>query len=258
MKNRIWFLLVLLALFIALTICGAAAEGEAAPTQADAMTIVTPAPVSVDGLPAGYDPGSEESGEDYQQGLIYDEYGSVLYYAGSTPIPLDPIDMPTPTPPPELTFSYIPITAERLNLKFEGPGTWTIDDTQANTFVMTDPNTLDNVNATLTIKITQVASNYTASNVKTDLANELSAMGQYNYTTWSATETEKRTLAGKEGYYASYRGVYTDGTIVRGRVHMALLDNHKLLTVILNCPGWYNTSYTNVYKQFRSTVTVIK
>lgn len=255
MKNslrQIVFLLVICVIASAAFVCLAE---DAAPTQADALSISTPAP---NDLPDGYDPGSEEGGDDYQQGLVYDQYGNVVRYAGSTPIPLDPIDMPTPTPRPELTFSYISMTADRLGLKFEGPGTWDVDDSQADVFTLTDPNTLDNVNATLTLKITHVASSYQASNVKTDLANELSAMGQYNYTTWEASSAEKRTLVGKEGYYASYRGVYTDGTIVRGRVHMVLLDGNRLLTVTLNCPGWYNSSYVNVYTRFRNTVALAK
>ena len=256
MKNslrRISFFLVI-CMLAAAVFCSLA-EAPAA-TQADALSISTPAPID---LPDGYDPGSEEGGDDdYQPGLDYDQYGNVIIYAGSTPIPLDPIDMPTPTPRPELTFSYISMTADRLGLKFEGPGTWDVDDSQSDVFTLTDPNTLDNVNATLTLKITHVASSYQASNVKTDLANELSAMGQYNYTTWEASSAEKRTLAGKEGYYASYRGVYTDGTIVRGRVHMVLLDGNRLLTVTLNCPGWYNSSYVNVYTRFRNTVSIVK
>ena len=32
--------------------------------------------------------------------------GTVYPYAGSTPIPLNPVDMPTPTPKPDLSFTY--------------------------------------------------------------------------------------------------------------------------------------------------------
>ena len=234
-----------MALLCAGVLCfgSTAAFSEAAPTQADALGVTTPAP-------AAGNSGAENSGAQ--------TVDLTKVYAGSTPIPLDPIDMPTPTPRPELSFSYVEVKAERIGLKFDAPGTWTQDDTQADTFVLTDPNTLDNVNATLTIRVSAVASNYTLSNVKTDLANELSYIGQYNFVNWEASTAEKRTLAGKDGYYATFRGEQTDGTIIRGRVHMALLDGHKLLTVILKCPGWYNTSYVNVYTRFRNSVSILK
>ena len=46
----------------------------------------------------------------------------------------------------------------------------------------------------------------------------------------------------------------TDGTIVRGRVQMSLLDDNRLLSVSMNCPGWFNTSYQKVFAQLRSTL----
>jgi hypothetical protein len=47
-----------------------------------------------------------------------------------------------------------------------------------------------------------------------------------------------------------------DGTIVRGRVHMALLDG-RLLTMHVSCPGWYNTDYMTVYTHIRDTLKAI-
>ena len=58
----------------------------------------------------------------------------------------------------------------------------------------------------------------------------------------------------KDGYYANYRGVYYDGTIVRGRVMVALLDNRQIITLHMTCPGWFNESYMNVVAHFRDTV----
>lgn len=238
---------------VLLMIC-AMACAESAPTQANPLAVITPAPGS---MPAGYDPASEESGGDYADG-IYDAYGNLIIYAGATPIPLDPIDMPTPTPRPELTFSYTKMKAEKLGIQFEAPGTWTVDDTQERTFILTDPTTLDNINASLTLKLNQVASNYTVADIKTDLKNMLSEISQYNYPTWESSDISARTLMGKDGYYVTYRGEMYDGTIVRGRIHMSLLDGHQVLVVHLNAPGWFNSSYVNVYTRFRNTVEAIK
>ena len=57
------------------------------------------------GLPSGYNPASEEDNGYTAASGAYNANGERVY-AGATPIPIDPIDMPTPTPRPELTFTY--------------------------------------------------------------------------------------------------------------------------------------------------------
>lgn len=46
--------------------------------------------------------------------------GTVYPYAGSTPIPLDPIDMPTPTPRPSLSFTYGDYSAASVGRELQG------------------------------------------------------------------------------------------------------------------------------------------
>lgn len=262
-KASFWkkMLLALLFAAAAVTLCacgggnGGANIVTAVPTQ-NAALVVTAAPSQsedyMSGLPEGYDPASEDNGEEYSGG-DYDEMGRSVY-AGATPIPLDPVDKPTASPRPELTFNYKEYVSQAFGLKFEIPFDWTVDDSVSGTLVFTDPNMLDNVNATLTITVTAVASTYKADDLKVDLKSELSALGQFNYTEWDPTSLEKRTLVGGEGFYANYRGVLYDGTIVRGRVHMAIIKGNRRIEVIMNCPGYFNSSYTNVFTHFRNTV----
>lgn len=200
-----------------------------------------------------YDPASEEDDElNYYYALgAYDASGEAIY-AGATPIPLDPIDMPTPTPRPELVFTYDTYTASRLGLTFEAPNDWNVTQDDATGFALTDPTTRDNINASITITVTQVANNYKLSDVKTDLKNELAEI-QKSYTTWSVAVAASRTLLGADGYYNTYRGELYDGTIVRGLVHIVLLPG-KTVTVHLISPGWFNSSYTNVYTRMRNTL----
>lgn len=178
----------------------------------------------------------------------------VSQYAGASPVPLDPVDMPTPTPRPELTFTYVDMKAENLGIQFQMPGSFIRDDSVSGQITFTDPNTLDNVNATFTIKLASVSSEHKLDDLKEDIKNELALLGQYNYTDWSTTESTARRLLGKDGYYADYRGVMVDGTIVRGRVQMALMDNNLLLTMEYRAPGWFNSSYKNVFDNLRSTL----
>ena len=255
------FRLAACLILVMLLLCACAQDPEkadlitAVPTQNSPLEVTSAPNPQVDymaGLPEGYDPASEEGGEEYDGGS-YDEMGRSVY-AGATPIPLDPIDMPTATPRPELTFNYVEYDASAIGLRFEIPFDWTVSDNGTGSLVFTDPNTYDNVNASLTVSVTTVASSYGINDLKTDLENELAAIGQYNYTTWSPTPLESRTLVGGDGYYSSYRGVLYDGTIVRGRVHMAIIPGNRRITVTLNCPGWFNSSYTKVYTNFRNTV----
>lgn len=192
----------------------------------------------------------------FELGAQYDEYGNALY-AGATPIPLDPIDMPTPTPRPELTFSYGAFSADKLGIQFEAPIGWSVDTSASDTVVLTDPNTYDNFQTTMTIRIADVSSDYKLADVKTEVRNILKEVGQYNYNKWETTELAARTLLKKDGYYANYRGEYYDGTVVRGRVMVALLDGNKILIVHMAAPGWYNSSYMNVVAHFRDTLKAL-
>ena len=106
-------ILVLALLSILMLNCAFAESG----TQRDPMAVPTQAS---NGLPEGYDPASEEDNGSYASGAAYNDYGQAIY-AGATPIPLDPIDMPTPTPKPVLTFSYGIVAADKLRLNFEAP-----------------------------------------------------------------------------------------------------------------------------------------
>ncbi len=251
-------LLVLVLLLLTLVMAGCASQTtypEAGQNyQADPLTIPTPSPAPTPEtyqLPEYYDPASEEDGANYDLvGVFYDEYGRQIY-AGATPIPLDPIDLPTPTPRPSLAFTYTQTSASGLT--FEFPEGWMVDTPDSRTIILTDPVTYDNYNASMTVRFESVPSSYTLNDVKTRVSDMLKEIGQYNYTEWTATSLAERTLLKKNGYYANYRGVYYDGTIVPGRVMVALLDNGQIITLHMSCPGWYNESYMNVVAHFRDT-----
>ena len=262
-KKRSFALLMLASVLLLCACSGGGGNGTdivtAVPTQ-NAALIPTAVPSGgtdyLSDLPEGYDPASEENGTEYDGG-DYDEMGRSVY-AGATPIPLDPVDKPTASPRPELTFNYKEYASAAFGIRFEIPYDWTVDDTASDRLVFTDPNTLDNVNATLTITVKTVASTYKGEDLKADLQSEVAALGQYNYTEWKPTTAEKRTLLGGEGYYVNYRGVLYDGTIVRGRVHMAIINGNRRIEVVLNCPGWFNSSYITMFTHFRNTLAYME
>ncbi len=253
MKKRIS--LILLVLAVAVVLCGCAKEMPQynelpASSQQDPLAIPTQRPTD---LP--YDPLAEEDGDTYVPGMAYDAYGNALY-AGATPIPLDPIDMPTATPRPSLAFSYAPITVSQLNIGFEAPQGWLMDTSVPDTITLLDPNTYDGVQGKMVVSIISVASDYKLSDVKNTLESDLEDLSR-SYVEWKTYQAAERTLLDKDGYYNNYRGVLTDGNVVRGRVMIALLDNNRIIKVNMVAPGWYNESYMKILSQFRDTLKAL-
>lgn len=227
-------------------------------TQADPMALPTEAPSSSFALPEGYDPASEEdTGSNYAYGAVYNDYGRNVY-AGATPIPLDPIDMPTPTPKPTLTFSYGLVTSDKLRLSFEAPVGWGIDTSADDAVTLINQNALDGYNAYITVRVYSVASTFKLADLRDELRNTLKELGQYNFAKWSTKEIASRQLLKKDGYYNDYEGTYYDGTAIYGRVMMALLDTHQVIMVHLSCPdGYFNSSYKAVINHVRDTLKQI-
>ncbi len=262
-----------LALLICLTVvllCGCAQEqttypeAGTAPTrqpvrQADVLSQPTEAPQVVVSFPEDYD--SEEDAED-DEGEDLDESAAVpgfssraavpnSRYAGATPIPLDPVDMPTPTPRPDIEFEYEKMDTA-LGYSMDVPVGWLVEQNDKNMFVIRDPEMRDNVYATFTMTTKSVSSSYRASDLKAELSEQLSQI-QRNYVGWKIWQADSRPLLKSDGVYNAYRGVTYDDTVVRGLVHVALV-NRNVVTLSFSAPGYYNTSYQRVYNKMRNTI----
>ena len=261
-----------LALLICLTVvllCGCAQEqttypeaGTApAPTQqavrqADVLSQPTDAPQVVVEFPEDYDPNAESEEEDVSEEEDTDTgfYGRVVVnskYAGATPIPLDPVDMPTPTPRPDLEFEYEKFTTA-MGYTLDVPVGWLVDQNDANAFVVRDPEMRDNANAVFSLTRQGVSASYRVNDLKAELTNQLNQI-QRNYVGWRIWQADKRSLLKSDGYYNAYRGVTYDDTLVRGIVHVALV-NRDVVTLSFSAPGYYNTSYQRVYNKMRNTI----
>ncbi len=273
-------LIALLALVLLLSGCGPKAPEAPTPeppsiegvigTQAPVMETWTSVP-----LPEGIDPAAEEYLDDepvegfspeapdtvaQPEGLAVPQATATqepsTQFAGATPMMLDPIDMPTAPPRQPLTFSYAGYTADKLGLTFESIAGYEVDDAAADTYVLRQPEAqvVDGHQVEFTFSITPVQSGHQKNDVRADLRSKLDELGRDNYRTWEPTNLAERGLMNAPGFYANYRGVKTDGIIVRGRVHMALLSGNRLLTIHMSVPAEYNTDYTTVFTHIRSTL----
>jgi len=262
MKKKLVFLALLSAVALLLCACGNNVVAQNASSNVGGQ--VSPMDQAASNtrsndwdLPAGYDPASEEDNGFYFVDAMYDNYGNAVY-AGATPIPIDPIDMPTPTPRPELTFTYGEYVAAKLGLKFSSAVGYNVDESASDRYVLTEPAAAvkDNYAANITLQITPITNNYDLADVKTELANYLKNE-KTKYESWETYTAASKKLMGENGYYNNYRAEMPDGTIVRGRVHMAIISDTELLTLHVSCPGWFNTSYMKVYDQIRDTLKKI-
>ena len=258
MKKTAVLLMLLTA--VALLLSGCAQEqtvyqeaGSAQPTavrQADIFDAATAAPSVSVSLPEDAAPAaaSQSASGSYQASS---QQSAASRYAGATPIPLDPVDMPTPTPRPDITFEYETYQTA-MGYSLEAPVGWEITQDDKTTFIITDPEERDGVNGQIILTYSQVDSSYRTTQIKTQLAAQLEELKR-NYVKWQVWTAAERKLLGYDGYYNTYRGEAYDGTIVRGLVHICLAER-RLVTLSMKAPGWYNNSYTRVYNRIKNTI----
>ena len=179
-------------------------------------------------------------------------------YAGATPVPIDPIDKPTASPVPPLTFTYTVYDATNLGLSFEGPVGWVADASMSDTYTITNPDPSVDYPASLTLRAVSVANDYTESNLRSEVLDMLSTIGMTGFSEYNRSNTATRTLIGANGVYANYTGTLDNGTQVAGRVHAACIDR-VLYTVHITYPAAYTDTYKDgVYKKLRDTLKITK
>ena len=203
------------------------------------------------------DPLAEEGFDpEYDPYYNYPQEENTVYpYAGSTPIPLVPVDMPSPTPRGPLTFTYASYTSGSLGITFEAPSGWLVDDSLSDVFVLTEPETEmhDGHQCTLTFYAMPVNTNYDEGDLKKEVNQRLKAIGSLNFVEWDPSLTAKRHLMGANGIYANYSGTLANGVKVGGRILYACVDD-KLYGVEVSYPLEYRDDYLEVFNHVRDTI----
>ena len=182
-------------------------------------------------------------------------------YAGATPVVIDPIDKPTPTPVPKLQVSYAAYDAKQLGLSFEGPAGWLNIESSADAFIIQNPNARMDYAATLTLTAKKVSGDYSTSDLKSVVNGMLSSIGASGFEEYDPSQTDSRSLLGKNGIYANYTGtllVNETEVQVAGRVHAVCVDK-VLYTIHLTAPRSQWSDYKDmVYDKLRDTLTIVK
>lgn len=274
MKKRILLALMLAACVAALCACQSnggskytvveSQQPQATQNLGTAVADATDEPIT-DYDDGSYDPSSEEDlGSDLGnfEEVITEVPATEVptlrsEYAGATPVLLDPIDKPTPTPVPEITFTHQTYEATKLHLTFDAPAGWVVDDSVADTYILTNPDLSMSYTASVTITATAVSSQMD----KTALASQVSAMldalkAQSDVKSFSPSRVDDRTLMDQAGKYANYTAVLDNGEEIAGRVQAACV-NKVLYTVHITYPKAYKDTYVKqVYNTLRDTIKV--
>lgn len=202
---------------------------------------------------------NEESvGNDSGDTVVYgapDADATVYPYAGSSPIPLLPVDAPSPTPRSALTFTYVPYEATALGLSFEAPAGWVPDDTVSEAYTLSEPQEQikDGQLGVLNVYAIPVNNNYTENNLVTEVKQRLSTIGSTNFVTWKPSLTATRYLMGGKGVYANYSGTLANGIEVGGRIHVTCIDK-VLYCIQITYPLNFKDDYLAVFSHLRETI----
>lgn len=210
-----------------------------------------------------YDPASEEGGDEE---LIYDNTTPAPTvrsdYAGATPVKIDPIDKPTPSPLPKMTFSYATYTASALKLTFEGPANWIVDESATDTYVLlyTDENALD-YRPRVEIRVVPVTKNYSRKELDKEVNSALSSIrSDMGFKSFDPSQLATRTFIDGNGSYAAYKGNLDNDTEtgVAGRIIINCV-NKTLYIMHASYPrGLADTFAEGVYNKIRSTMKIVK
>lgn len=178
-------------------------------------------------------------------------------YAGPTPVLIDPIDKPTPTPLPKLTFSYANYQSAALRLSFDAPVGWEVDESQPDSFTLTNPDPSMDYAARLTIRAIPVNKQYNRSDLTREIKGMLDTLKSESFQSFSPSNTANRTFLNSEGVYANYSGTNNDGVKVAGRIIVSCV-NKTLYVLHTSYPKGYTETYVeSVFNKFRNTVKMI-
>ena len=273
-KRMVCLVLLLICAALVMTACGkketfpTSAQPEqqyetAAPQEQQNIFGETAVPQDIDFDDGSYDPTQEEGGDEEpvdDTGVASAEDAVTAAptmqseYAGATPVLIDPVDKPTPTPLPTLTFSYASYEAPALHLAFEAPAGWIPDDSQPDTYVLTNPDPSMDYAAFLSIRTVPVSKNYSKSELIKEVKGTLDTLGSDGFTKFERSNTAARKFMNSDAIYANYSGTTTDGVKVAGRIIIAC-SNKTLYILHVSYPQGYTKTYVdNVYDKFRHTV----
>ena len=237
---------------------------------------------------SGYNPEAEEGGdEELLVSTTPAPSGTGKNYAGATPVPIYPVDRPTPTPVPSVEFKdsdYVTYEAPELHLTFqgpagwvlEGPTGWTADSDAMDTYILTSQDERLNYAAQIRIRVAPVNKQYSTNELtkevnatRDSLRSELgfSSFEKYGTAGYNFIKirdgqnkdgTPKYSFIKNKGVYTRYKGTLKETSAqVAGRIIINCY-NKTLYILSVSYPGGELTeTFEDVYRKVRDTLHLV-
>jgi len=270
MQKKSVLCLVLVLCAILLTACQqketfpnqpqAAATDAPTTVQAESQTLFENATVTSQNYDDGtYDPSSEEGGDEEDltgEGAMAANSPAPTMnseYAGATPVLIDPIDKPTATPLPTISFGYTTYEAATLHMTFDAPSGWLVEE-GSDTYTLTNPDPSMDFAAQLIIRAVPVAKQYNKNELTKEINGMLTTIKEQGFTKFEPSKTASRVFLNSDGIYANYNGTLDSGVKMGGRVIAACVNKTLYILHVTFPQGYRETYVSNVFDKFRHTV----
>lgn len=178
----------------------------------------------------------------------------------ATPIAVDPIDKPTPTPMPEPNYWYETYTNADMGVSFSIPGTWLLNPNtnQTTTIQFVEPKSemmdVGGYQTRLTVEKVNTGLEQTATDAMERLETTLTQL-ESTFTSFTPYTIASRSMGDAKGYYCYYKAEYNDGTKtyqMRGRIIVVAYGKALYQVRITTPQSWYSY-YENVFRNVCNT-----
>ncbi len=179
----------------------------------------------------------------------------------ATPVAIDPIDKPTPTPEPTPKFVYETYENAAMGVSFSIPYTWLLNPNtnQTTTLQFVEPKSEmmepDGYQTRLTIEKVNTGLTQTADDARERLETTLTQL-ESTFTSFTPYTIASRSIGDAKGYYCYYKAEYNDGTKtyqMRGRI-IVVAHEKALYQVRITAPqNWYSY-YEHVFRNVCNTL----
>ena len=272
MKKRIICLVLLLCAALVLTACGqqqetfpnqprqdSGTEQQQAATQAETVTEVPAQSQQINFDDGSYDPASEEGGDSEEVAAQGPTAAPIMQseYAGATPVKIDPVDKPTPTPLPTLTFSYTEYQAANMHLAFEGPAGWMVDNSAIDYYSLTNPDPSMDYEAKVEIRTVAVGKDYTQKELIQEVKAQADAVRDAGgFKSFDPSDTAARFFIDGNGVYLAYKGTLNNEaeTGVAGRIIVNTVNKVLYILHVSYPRGLADTFAEGVYNKVRHSM----
>ena len=172
----------------------------------------------------------------------------------ATPVAVDPIDKPTPTPAPTPNFVYETYENPAMGVSFSNPNT---NQTTTVQFVEPKSEMMEpgGYQTRITIEKYNMGLDQTATDARSRLESVLEEIAP-SFTTFTPGNIDSGDFGDGKGYYCYYRAEYNNGTKnyeMNGRV-IVVAHNKALYQIRLTTPrNWYSY-YNYLWRKVRSTI----